>query len=106
MAPPNIVLLGGRRSMKRQYTEVIKKFGYKPKILMQKVHKLDTVIGRPRAIIIVRTQVSHRTADEGVFVAKKHNIPVIFCKSSANSVRDALMLLEDIKPAHQKILVG
>lgn len=106
MASPSLVLLGGRRNMKRQYMEVIKEFGYKPKILMQKVHKLDTVIGRPKAIIVVRTQISHRTANEGVFVAKKNNIPVLFCKSSINSVMDALIQLNNIEPIHQKILVG
>ena len=56
----SIVVIGGNERMESCYKSIAKSFGYKTKIYTKMSRKMSKSIGKPDAIIIFTSTVSHK----------------------------------------------
>ena len=71
----SIVVIGGNERMESCYKSIAKSFGYKTKIYTKMSRKMSKSIGKPDAIIIFTSTVSHKMTMKAEEEAKRKNIP-------------------------------
>lgn len=91
-----IVLVGGHDRMHDEYRSLGDKRGHKVKVLTQMCPRFGKVLGRPDAIIIFTSTVSHGMARTAAAEARRQGIPVVRSHtSSGSSLEDMFSLLEE-----------
>lgn len=98
----SIVVIGGNERMESCYKSIAKSFGYKSKIYTKMCRKMSKSIGRPDAIIIFTSTVSHKMAMKAEEEAKKQNIPILRSHSSGkiafeNCIKEVKYCIRDCK---------
>ena len=73
----NLLVIGGNERMKRDYINLAKEEGYKTKIILNMSSKALKDFGRPDAVVMFTSTVSHKLKTVVETQAKKKNIPVI-----------------------------
>lgn len=91
----SIVLVGGHDRMHDEYKEVGNKHGYKMKIFTQMPSRFNKSIGKPDAIVLFISTVSHKMVLTATKEAKRKSIPILRCyTSSRNSLEETLIKLK------------
>lgn len=80
-----LVVVGGHERMEKDYIFMAKKNGYKTKVFTTMSSKLNNSIGKPDAIVILTSTVSHKMTGIAESQAEKLNIPVIRHRNSSKA---------------------
>lgn len=73
----NLLVIGGNERMKRDYINLAKEEEYKTQIILNMSSKALKDFGRPDAVVMLTSTVSHKLKTVVETQAKKKNIPVI-----------------------------
>lgn len=92
----NLVVVGGHEKMEKDYINIAKSNGYKTKVFTKMSSKLNNSIGRPDAIVIFTSAVSHKMTSIAESQAKKNNILIIRHKNSSKvAFKECLNKIEE-----------
>lgn len=72
-----LLVVGGNERMKRDYINLGKEKGYKTKVILNMSSRALKDIGRPNAVVMFTSTVSHKLKTVVETQANKKNIPVI-----------------------------
>ncbi|MCX7745402.1 MAG: DUF2325 domain-containing protein [Clostridia bacterium] len=81
----SIVLVGGHERMQDEYKVIANRHGYRIKVFTQMPPRFDKSIGRPDAIVLFTSTVSHKMVLTAVKEAKRKRIPIMRSHSSSSS---------------------
>ena len=88
-----MVVVGGHDRMQKQYDQICKAHGYRPKIFTQMPAQFDKKIGNADGIILFTNTVSHKMTRIAVKEAKRKDIPLVRNHSSSlNALEHAIEL--------------
>lgn len=91
----SIVLIGGHECMYNKYKELFKAKGHKVKIFNTLPAKFDKKIGKPDAMLLLTSTVSHKMVKTAIKEAKRKSIKILRChNSSANAIETSIGELE------------
>lgn len=79
----NLLVIGGHERMEKDYMVMAKKKGYKTKVYTTMSSKLNNSIGRPDAVVILTSTVSHKMSRTVESQAKKQDILIVRHKNSS-----------------------
>ncbi len=92
-----LVLVGGHERMHSEYQGIGSKHGCRVKVFTKMPARFEKAIGRPDAIVLFTSTVSHKMISTAIKEAKKKNIPVIRShSSSATSLEQSLLELSKL----------
>lgn len=91
----SIVLVGGHDRLHSEYRGIGSKRGHKLKVYTQMPTKFNKVIGKPDAIVLFTSTVSHKMVGVAVKEAKKKSIPIVRShNSSLGALEKSILKLE------------
>lgn len=79
----SVVLIGGHACMHNKYKEIFNGKGHKVKIFNTLPAKFNKKIGKPDAILLLTSTVSHKMVRTAVHEAKRKSIKVVRCHNSS-----------------------
>lgn len=79
----NLVVVGGHERMEKDYINIGKQKGYKTKVFTTMSSKFNNSIGRPDAIVIFTSAVSHKMTSIAENQAKKNDILIVRHRNSS-----------------------
>ncbi|MDX5641083.1 DUF2325 domain-containing protein [Clostridioides difficile] len=79
----NLLVIGGHERMEKDYMVMAKKKGYKTKVYTTMSSKLNNSIGKPDAVVILTSTVSHKMSRTVESQAKKQDILIVRHKHSS-----------------------
>lgn len=87
----SIVVLGGNKCMKSEYTAIFRKYKIRNKIFNKMEADLEKRIGNPDKIILFKDCSSHKLLRVASKVCKKNNIELIRADSSSKSALEKIL---------------
>lgn len=79
----NLVVVGGHERMEKDYINLGKQKGYKTKVFTTMSSKFNNSIGKPDAIVIFTSAVSHKMTAIAENQAKKNDILIVRHRNSS-----------------------
>lgn len=86
-----IVLIGGHNRMEYEYKTIADKCGHDIKIFTHLTPRFNKSIGKPDAIVLFTSTVSHKMVTTAVKEAKKRNIALYRSHTSSGSALKSIL---------------